>query len=68
MISEHRAAVSPAKGSTMPAPRIRIDPSIAVSLLAVGLFLGVFGMPARFARSLATLIEIAWLYLTNTRG
>ncbi len=52
----------------MPVPRIRIDPSIAVSFLAVGLFLGVFGAPAQFVRSLGTLIEILWLYLTNARG
>lgn len=52
----------------MPVPRIRIDPSIAVSFLAVGLFLGIFGVPARFLHSLETLIEILWLYLTSTRG
>jgi hypothetical protein len=46
----------------------RIDPSIAVSVAAVGLFVGVFGSSESFSRIVSALIEIAWRYLTQTRG
>ena len=46
----------------------RIDPSIAVSVVAAGLFVGAFGSSTTFARTVAALVKAAWLYLSNTRG
>jgi len=46
----------------------RIDPSIAVSVIAAGLFAGAVGSSSAFARTIAAVLEAAWLYLSNTRG
>ena len=55
--------------STMKSPSVlRIDPSIAVSVVAVGLFVGLFGSSESVSRIVSALIEIAWRYLTQTRG
>jgi hypothetical protein len=48
-------------------PFFRIDPSITISLVAAGLFVGAFGS-STFIRAIATLFKAAWLYLSNTRG
>jgi hypothetical protein len=46
----------------------RIDPSITVSVVAAGLFVGAFGSSTPFARTITALFRAAWLYLSNTRG
>jgi hypothetical protein len=46
---------------------VRFDPSIVVSLAAAGLLVGAFGSPAAWLPALAKTIEVAWLYLSNTR-
>ena len=55
--------------STVKPPAVlRIDPSIAVSVVAVGLFIGLFGSSESVERIVSALVEIVWRYLTNTRG
>ena len=49
-------------------PSFRIDPSIAVSVIAAGLHVGAFGASTPFARTVAAFVKAAWLYLSNTRG
>lgn len=46
----------------------RIDPSIAVSVVAAGLFVGAFGSSTTFARTVAAFFKAGWLYLSNARG
>lgn len=52
----------------MKSSAVRIDPSVAVSLIAAGLFVGTFGTSAPTGWNIRVLLEIAWLYLTNARG
>jgi hypothetical protein len=47
---------------------LRTDPSIVVSIVAAGLFVGAFGTSTPLARGIAALFRAAWLYLSNTRG
>lgn len=46
----------------------QVDPSIAVSVVAAGIFVGAFGSSTPVARTIAALFKAAWLYLSNTRG
>lgn len=48
-------------------PPFRLDPSITVSLVAAGLFVGAFGS-STLTRTIAAIFKGAWLYLSNTRG
>lgn len=52
----------------MKSSAVQIDPSVAVSLIAAGLFVGTFGTSAPTGWNIRVLFEIAWLYLTNARG
>ena len=46
----------------------RIDPSIAISVLAAGLMLILLGTSHTMLRIARLLVETIWLYLSNTRG
>jgi hypothetical protein len=67
-ITERPSPVIAFRGCMKSTASIRIDPSIAVSVVAAGLFVGAFGSSTTFARTVAALFKAAWLYLSNARG